>query len=163
MPHSLLTWYKLILKMWYYCKFEPDNQQSNQRFRGDECKVFLPKGGLISERFHFGSNLPQKVPNHHSEHLLFRWRVIRYYFFFLIWAKVKNSLRLSRIYQMKDSESTSAANSFRLKKSPEKNPAKNLDFENSWKWRIIFMHATVWQILTKKDIQWPETEIMWLY
>ena len=32
----------------------------------------LAKGGLISESFLLGSNLPKKVPNHYPEHLLLR-------------------------------------------------------------------------------------------
>ena len=35
------------------------------------------KGGLISESFHFGSNLKKKkLSNHYPEHLLFRWIVL---------------------------------------------------------------------------------------
>ena len=55
-------------------------------------------GSLISESFHFGSNLQKKVSKHDHEHLFFMWIVLRViigYLLLKIWAKVKNFLRLT--------------------------------------------------------------------
>ena len=35
--------------------------------------------------------------------------------------------------------------------------------KNSWNWLIILMPATVWQILNIKCLQWPETEVVWIF
>ena len=40
-------------------------------------------------------------------------------------------------------------------------PVKNWIQKNSWNWRVILVPATVWQILNV--IQWPETEIKWIF
>ena len=56
------------------------------------------KGGLILKVFHFASKLQKWMPTHSSEHLFFRWIVLRgviWHPFLEIWAKVKNFLRLS--------------------------------------------------------------------
>ena len=41
-------------------------------------------GSLISESFHFGSNLQKKVPNHDHEHLFFMWIVLRVMIWYLL-------------------------------------------------------------------------------
>ena len=40
-----------------------------------------------------------------------------------------------------------------------KNSRQKLDYKISWNW---LMHATVWQILNEKWMQWPETKVMWI-
>ena len=58
-------------------------------------EVWAPKGGLISERFHFGANLQKYMPNHSPKDLFFR-RVICH-MFFETWVKVEHFLRLSNL------------------------------------------------------------------
>ena len=35
--------------------------------------------------------------------------------------------------------------------------------KDSWNWLILFIPATVWQVLKMRCIEWPDTEMMWIY
>ena len=57
-------------------------------------------GGLISEFFHFGSNLQKEVPDHNPEHYLPKKEMVK----IVIWhhlleVRVKKFLRLSLLYR----------------------------------------------------------------
>ena len=56
------------------------------------------KGGFISESFHFGSNLTNKVPNHYPDHLLLNmWIVLRIVIWQLFLGDWSQSETLSEI------------------------------------------------------------------
>ena len=59
--------------------------------------MLIAKGGLIREHFHFGSNLPKKVPNHDHEHLLFRWIVLRIMIWHLFFGDLSQNETLFEI------------------------------------------------------------------
>ena len=64
---------------------------------------FVLKGGLISDVFfffHFGSNIPKKVPNHLVS-LLDRAQDSFWHLYGDIWAKAKNFLLLNHLYGKK--------------------------------------------------------------